>query len=168
MEKRKITERDLNKIVKKVLEEGSTWEGVKGWFKGRGYNYSKYLFEIDETLTDIRKKIVEDASFMSKLTEIDKGLMNSSADKWQKEDEEKNKMRKVIKRVAFKNQRLLTKYKEEHPGCNYSESKYSDQYSKIIIEAMGGVGDNDAEKEDKIIQKIAKEVVIDKKFECIE
>jgi hypothetical protein len=89
-------------------------------------------------------------------------------DKWQKEDEEKNKMRKVIKRVAFKNQRLLTKYKEEHPGCNYSESKYSDQYSKIIIEAMGGVGDNDAEKEDKIIQKIAKEVVIDKKFECIE
>ena len=77
-------------------------------------------------------------------------------------------MRKVIKRVAFKNQRLLTKYKEEHPGCNYSESKYSDQYSKIIIEAMGGVGDNDAEKEDKIIQKIAKEVVIDKKFECIE
>jgi len=89
-------------------------------------------------------------------------------DKWQREDEDKNKMRKVIKRVAFKNQRLLTKYKEEHPGCNYSESKYSDQYSKIIIEAMGGVGDNDAEKEDKIIQKIAKEVVIDKKFECIE
>ena len=89
-------------------------------------------------------------------------------DKWQKEDEEKNKMRKVIKRVAFKNQRLLTKYKEEHPGCNYSESKYSDQYSKIVIEAMGGVGDNDAEKEDKIIQKIAKEVVIDKKYECIE
>jgi len=31
---------------------------------------------------------------------------------------------------------------------------------------MGGAGDNDSEKEDKIIQKIAKEVVIDKKFEC--
>lgn len=28
---------------------------------------------------------------------------------------------------------------------------------------MGGHGDNDAEKEDKIIQKIAKEIVIDKK-----
>ena len=61
-------------------------------------------------------------------------------DKWEKEDEEKNKMRKVIKNVASKNQRLLSKYKEEHPGCNYSESKYSDQYSKIVIEAMGGVG----------------------------
>ena len=83
-------------------------------------------------------------------------------DKWEKDTEEKNKMRKVIKKVVCKNQRLLTKYKEEHPGCNYSESNFSDQYSKIVIEAMGGRGDNDIEKEDKIIQKIAKEVVIDK------
>ena len=83
-------------------------------------------------------------------------------DKWEKEDEEKNKIRKVIKKVANKNQRLLSKYKEEHPGCNYSESKYSDQYSKIVIEAMGGTGGDDSQKEDKIIQKIAKEVVIDK------
>jgi uncharacterized C2H2 Zn-finger protein len=87
-------------------------------------------------------------------------------DKWEKEDADKNKMRKVIKNVADKNQRLLSKYKEEHPRCNFSESKYSDQYSKIVIEAMGGAGNNDAEKEDKIIQKIAKEVVIDKKYQC--
>jgi hypothetical protein len=88
--------------------------------------------------------------------------------KWEKEDEDKNRMRKVIKKVAFKNERLLMKYKEEHPGCNFSESKYSDQYSKIVIEAMGGIDGNPIEKEDRIIQKIAKEVVIDKKFECIE
>lgn len=31
---------------------------------------------------------------------------------------------------------------------------------------MGGAGNNDTEKEDKIIQKIAKEVVIDKKYKC--
>ena len=30
---------------------------------------------------------------------------------------------------------------------------------------MGGAGNNDAEKEDKIIRKIAKEVTIDKNFE---
>jgi hypothetical protein len=89
-------------------------------------------------------------------------------DKWEREDEAKNRMRKVIKNVAYKNEKLLVKYKEEHPGCNFSESKYADQYSKIVIEAMGGAGNNDAEKEDKIIQKIAKEVVIDKKFGCID
>jgi hypothetical protein len=88
--------------------------------------------------------------------------------KWEKEDIEKNKIKKVIRKIACKNQRLLMKYKEEHPGCNYSESKYSDQYSKLVIEAMGGVGNNDAEKEDKIIKKIAKEVTIDKKFDFID
>ena len=39
------------------------------------------------------------------------------------------------------------KFKETHPGCNYSESKFSDQYSKLVIEAMGGSGNNDDEKE---------------------
>jgi hypothetical protein len=88
--------------------------------------------------------------------------------KWEKEDIEKNKIKKVIKKIACKNQRLLMKYKEEHPGCNYSESKFSDQYSKLVIEAMGGVGNNDTEKEEKIIGKIAKEVTIDKKFDSID
>ena len=69
------------------------------------------------------------------------------------------KIRKAIKRVATKNQKLLPKFKEAHPGCNYSESKYSDQYSKIVIESMR---DDDTEKQDKIIKRIAKEVVIDK------
>ena len=83
-------------------------------------------------------------------------------DKWEKEDDEKKKIKKVIKNVACKNQRLLMKFKETHPGCNYSESKYSDQYSKLVIEAMGGSGNNDDEKEAKIIKNISKEVVIDK------
>jgi len=85
-------------------------------------------------------------------------------DKWEKDDEEKKKIKKVINNVAFKNQRLLMKYKELHPGCNYSESKYADQYSKLVIEAMGGAGNNDSEKEEKIIKKIAKEVTISKQF----
>jgi hypothetical protein len=83
-------------------------------------------------------------------------------DKWEKEDDDKKKLRKVINKVACKNQRLLPKYKEAHPGCNYSDSKFSDQYSKLVIEAMGGTGNNDLEKSDKIIRNIAKEVVIDK------
>lgn len=80
-------------------------------------------------------------------------------DKWEKESDQKLKIRKAIKRVATKNQKLLPKFKEAHPGCNYSESKYSDQYSKIVIEAMR---DDDIEKQDKIIKRIAREVVIDK------
>ena len=83
-------------------------------------------------------------------------------DKWEKEDNDKKKLKKVINKVACKNQRLLSKFKELHPGCNFSESKYADQYSKIVIEAMGGAGNNDIEKADKIIRNIVKEVIIDK------
>ena len=89
-------------------------------------------------------------------------------DKWEKENENKNKLRKVIKKVACKNQRLLPKFKEEHPDCGNYHSKFSDQYNKLVVESMGGSGDNDDEKEDKIIRKIAKEVVIDKSINMID
>ena len=82
-------------------------------------------------------------------------------DKWEKDDE-KTKIRKAIKRVACKNQRLLPKFKEEHPDCGKYHSKFSDQYNKIVVESMGGSGDNDMEKEDKIIKNISKNVTIDK------
>jgi hypothetical protein len=83
-------------------------------------------------------------------------------DKWEKENEEKNKIKKVIKKVANKNIMLLQKFKEVHPDCGKSASKYSDQYNKIIIESMGGPGDNDSEKEDKIIKNISNVTTIDK------
>jgi hypothetical protein len=82
--------------------------------------------------------------------------------KWEKEDEDKKKLRKAIKRVAGKNQRLLPKFKEAHPDCIKAASKFSDQYNKMIIESMGGSGDNDLEKEDKIIRNITKATTIDK------
>jgi hypothetical protein len=71
-------------------------------------------------------------------------------------------MRKFIKKVANKNIRLLQKFKEVHPDCIHSDSHYSDQYNKIIVESMGGSGDNDEEKEDKIIKNITKHVGIEK------
>ena len=82
--------------------------------------------------------------------------------KWEKENQEKNKLRKVIKKIAHKNSKLILQFKEKHPDCGKSISKYSDQFNKLVIEAMGGQGDNDSEKEDKIIRNIAKVVVIDK------
>jgi hypothetical protein len=83
-------------------------------------------------------------------------------DKWEKEDEDKKKLRKLIKKVSDKNSLMLFKFKEEHPDCVDSHSRFSDQYNKLIIEAFGGRGDNDVEKEDKIIRNISKHVTIDK------
>jgi hypothetical protein len=83
-------------------------------------------------------------------------------DKWEKEDDNKTKLRKVIKKVANKNIRLLPQFREKHPDYDDADSSISDKYSKMVIEAMGGSGNNDLDKEDKIIQNISKNVCIEK------
>ena len=49
-----------------------------------------------------------------------------------------------------------------HPDWKKSTSRVSEQFDKIIIESMGGIGDNDYEKEERIIKKVAKAVFVDK------
>jgi hypothetical protein len=83
-------------------------------------------------------------------------------DKWEKEDENKIKMHKMVRKVANKNITLISKFREKYPDYKKCASKVSDQFNKIIIESMGGSGDNEYEKEDKIIKKIAKEVFVNK------
>jgi hypothetical protein len=83
-------------------------------------------------------------------------------DKWEKEEEDKPKIRKLIKHVTHKNTKLLKDFKAKYPGCEKSESKYSNSYDKLVIEAFGGKGNNDEEKENKIIRKISNVTAIDK------
>jgi len=82
--------------------------------------------------------------------------------KWEKEDTNNTKMKKALRRIAHKNSKMIPAWKEKHPDCRYSASHLSDQYNHIILESMGGSGDNDDEKAGKIISKIAKEVSINK------
>jgi len=84
-------------------------------------------------------------------------------DKWEK-DEENDKMHKIIRRVSDKNARLLPKFKEAHPDCNKASSQYSDQFNKIIVESMGGPGNNNYEKEEKIIKRVSREIIVEKEL----
>jgi len=81
---------------------------------------------------------------------------------WEKEDEHNKKLRKAIRIIAHKNICMLKDYREKYPDCEEYDSKKNDQYNKIVYESMGGKGDNDFDKDTKIIKKIAKEVGIDK------
>jgi hypothetical protein len=85
-------------------------------------------------------------------------------DKWEKENETKMKLRKAIKKVAHQNSKMLSEFRVKHPDCLKSTSKVSDQYNKLVIEAMGGKGDDDDEKENKIIKKISDATIIDKEM----
>uniref|UniRef100_A0A6C0JHS7 C2H2-type domain-containing protein n=1 Tax=viral metagenome TaxID=1070528 RepID=A0A6C0JHS7_9ZZZZ len=81
---------------------------------------------------------------------------------WEKEDENNKKLRKAIRMIAHKNICMLKDFREKYPDCEEYDSKKNSQYNKIVYESMGGKGDDDYEKDGKIIKKIAKNVVIDK------
>jgi hypothetical protein len=89
-------------------------------------------------------------------------LYVKDANVWEKEDIDNKKIKKAIKYISHKNICAIPQWKAKYPDCIYSDSKKSDQYNHIVVEAMGGSGDNDAEKADKIVKKIAREVTIDK------
>ena len=82
--------------------------------------------------------------------------------KWEKENEEKLKIKKAIKNIANKNIKLIAEWKDKYPDCVYSHSKNSDKYNKIVLESMGGINPNTTSDENKIIKHVAKEIFINK------
>jgi hypothetical protein len=83
---------------------------------------------------------------------------------WEKEDENNKKLRKAIRMIAHKNICMFKEFRDKYPDCQDYDSKKNDQYNKIVYESMGGKGDNDYEKDTKIIKKIAKVVGIEKEY----
>jgi len=82
---------------------------------------------------------------------------------WEKDNENKENMKKVIKQIANKNINKIYEWKDKYPDCRYSDSKKNDQYSRIIIESMGArTIEEDQVLYEKIIKNIAKETTIDK------
>ena len=78
--------------------------------------------------------------------------------KWEKETEETKQMLTAVRGVNKKNFQLLTTWKETHPKCMDSKSNQSDEYMKVVSKVMDG----DVENINKVIKKVAKEVVIEK------
>ena len=87
-------------------------------------------------------------------------------DKWEKEDDDMKRLKKVIKGVQDKNIKMIPKWKELYPDCILSNSKHTDKFNNMCFEIMGGDcntnNNNFSQKNEKIIRKIAKEVFIEK------
>ena len=79
-------------------------------------------------------------------------------DKWEKEGPGNEKLKHVVQKVEHKNIRLLVDYCNEHPDCMDPESPENDDYLRMSSIATSGTD----EHLDKIITRIAKEVLIDK------
>ena len=84
-------------------------------------------------------------------------------DSWEKDNEDKKKMKTAIKYVAAKNFKQINHWKEENPESNDTETKKHLDYHNIVINSMGGSTNEEDEKNyNKIIKNIAKEVIIEK------
>jgi len=125
--------------------------GELGYVNGMSKLIIKHLNALDENMRPVHCSDPKRESLYVK----DKNV-------WEKEGPDNNKIKKAIKYISHKNICALPEWKAKYPDCVYSDSLKSDQYNHIVIEAMGGSGDNDAEKADKIVKKIAKVVTIDK------
>jgi hypothetical protein len=126
--------------------------GELGYVNGMSKLIIKHLNALDENMRPVHCNDLKRSSLFVK-----------DANVWTKEDDTNNKLKNAIRYIAHKNICALPEWRKKYPDCIYSESKKSDQYNHIVIEAMGGSGDNDDEKADKIISKIAKTITIDKK-----
>ncbi len=122
--------------------------GEVGFVEGISNIIVKNLNSLDETVRPIHCTDQKRETFYVK-----------DENQWEKEEDDRKKLNKMIKSVAYKNEKLMKTYKETYPDYNNPESKRSDQYSKTVIEAM----DCKEESREKIIRNISKATTIKNK-----
>jgi len=84
-------------------------------------------------------------------------------DSWEKDNDEKNKMKTAIKYIAAKNFKQINEWREKNPESDDYDSQKHMDYHQIVIHSMGGsTKEEDENNYNKIIRKVAKESVIDK------
>jgi len=115
--------------------------GEKGFVEGISNIIVKNLNSLDETIRPIHCTDQKRETFYVK-----------DENQWEKEEDDRKKLKKMIRSIAYKNEKLMKTYKDAYPDYNNSDSKRSDQYSKIMIESM----DCKDESREKIIKNISK------------
>jgi hypothetical protein len=85
-------------------------------------------------------------------------------DTWEKDNQEKNKLKTALKQVARKNLQMLPEWQQQNPDFRILDTPENQQYMQISLSSLGAYSDEDSQKEqDKILKNVLREVVIDKK-----
>ena len=85
-------------------------------------------------------------------------------DLWEKD---KEKLKNAVDYVAGVNMKQIDDWKEDHPGWNDSSSQESRVLDKIYMTALGGMNEDEDDKNmKKVIKNVLQEVVLDKDKNC--
>jgi Mg2+ and Co2+ transporter CorA len=93
----KLSESDLNRIVKKIIEEQESNEGIldplkniasglKGTWRGEGYDYFKYLSSLHNQINSLQKLDKPNHQIMTKLVDLKNKIGLSKMDTQKKKN----------------------------------------------------------------------------------
>ena len=84
-------------------------------------------------------------------------------DAWEKEDKEKEKLKKAVNQVARMNLSQLPRWQQDNPASEILDTKEHGEYMKFAKAALGGMGEKEEERYvDKIMKNVMKEVTVSK------
>ena len=85
-------------------------------------------------------------------------------DTWEKENDEKTRVKWAIDRVAQLNYNKVIDWQEKYPDCWVNNSRGNEKFFALVKVALGGHGKEEEDKfREKIMKNVLKEVVLDKK-----
>jgi hypothetical protein len=138
--------------IKVQLEDLET-TGRLGYVEGVSRIINKNLNDLDQTkrpihCCDAKREV----------------LYIKNDDQWVKENEtNKPILTKAIKQIANENIKQISEWRKKYPDCTDSDSRKNDLYLNIVSNAMSGsTVEEQSSNYEKIITKVAKEVIIEK------
>jgi hypothetical protein len=83
-------------------------------------------------------------------------------DVWEKDNEERDRIKKAIRKIEQKNVQQIPLWIKAHPNCVIGNNRESTPYLKMVLQSTGGMNPDDEANLNKIITNIAREVFINK------
>lgn len=138
----------------KVNLEDLEHTGEKGYVEGISNIFIKNLNELEQHLrplhcSDSKREV----------------LYIKDNNEWVKETDDKPILTRAIKNIAHENIKQIKAWTQKYPDCTKPYSKKNDTYLNIVSNSMNGLTTEESLSNiHKIISKISKEVIINKKL----
>jgi hypothetical protein len=84
-------------------------------------------------------------------------------DKWEKDTDEKKKLKWAVNRIAQLNLNQIQQWQEKYPDCIENNTPANEKFTELALVALGGRGEEEIEKfNEKIMKNVIREIVVDK------
>ena len=84
-------------------------------------------------------------------------------DKWDKDNDRKDKLNNIVKKVAERNYEQLPVWQQQHPEHDITDTTACEMFMDIVCNSLGGCSGTETNKfTSRIMRNIIKEITIDK------